>query len=111
GIIEAADGNGQRFGAERLVRLVEQSAGLSAEELIGRLKTELAGFIGMAGWGDDVTALVVKDRALFAENIKESLKEGLEEGANGVNVGTKEPEAQPAGLEVSLEERGEHAGH
>lgn len=111
GIIEAADGNGQRFGAERLVRLVEQSAGLSAEELIGRLKTELAGFTGMAGWGDDVTALVVKDRALFAENIKESLKEGLEEGANGVNVGTKEPEAQPAGLEVSLGERGEHAGH
>ncbi|MCI0405809.1 MAG: SpoIIE family protein phosphatase, partial [candidate division Zixibacteria bacterium] len=63
GIVEASDGLGRRFGVERLVPIIENSAGVSAEALIGRLKTELAGFIGPAGWGDDVTALVLKDKA------------------------------------------------
>ncbi|MGH8003122.1 MAG: PP2C family protein-serine/threonine phosphatase, partial [Limisphaerales bacterium] len=98
GIVEAVDGKGQRFGVERLVGLIENSAELSAEALIGRLKTELAGFVGPAGWGDDVTALAVKDKADTAEN----KDEGLEEGVNGMIVRTGEAEGRAVELEYSL---------
>ncbi len=100
GIVEAGNGSGQRFGTERLAGLIENSAELSAEALIGRLKTELASFIGPAGWGDDVTALAVKDKVLAAEN----KKEGLEEGVDGVYVRAKETETRAEGLEYSLKD-------
>ncbi|MCI0329986.1 MAG: SpoIIE family protein phosphatase [candidate division Zixibacteria bacterium] len=92
GLVEAADSRGSRFGREQLVRLVEDSAGLSAEALISRLKTELAAFVGGGGWGDDVTAVVVKDKAVAAENIIEGFGNGASEnrmGARTVKVETK----------------------
>jgi sigma-B regulation protein RsbU (phosphoserine phosphatase) len=90
GIVEAADGEGRRFGLERLVQTVEHSAELSAEALMGRLKTELADFVGPSGWGDDVTALVVKDKADKAE----TKDVGLEEGLNGTNIRIPETRTQ-----------------
>ena len=99
GIIDAADERGRRFGLEQLVKLMESSAGLSAEAFIGRLKTELAGFIGETGWGDDVTAVVVKDRAIAAENIIGSSEEGASE--NRMDTGSLETAAKTADLEVS----------
>ena len=106
GIIDAADDKGRRFGLEQLVKLMESSTGLSAEAFIGRLKTELAGFIGETGWGDDVTAVVVKDRAIAAENIIGSSEEGASE--NRMDTGSLETAAKTADLEVShieVEER------
>jgi len=99
GIVEAADGNGRRFGLDQLTKLVESSAGLSAEALLGRLKAELAGFVGEPGWADDVTALIVKDKAVAAENITESSAEGASESK--MDAGSLEAEAKTAGLEYS----------
>ncbi len=100
GIVEAADDNGRRFGVDRLVQLIENSAECSAEALIGRLKTELASYAGRAGWADDVTALIVKDKAAAAENITEGFAEGALE--NRMNIKTTEAEARAEGLEYSL---------
>lgn len=100
GIVEAADGNGRRFGVDRLVQLIENSAECSAEALIGRLKTELVNYAGPAGWADDVTALLVKDKVAAAENITEGfVEEALE---NRMNVKTREVEARASGPEFSL---------
>jgi hypothetical protein len=74
---------------------------------VDRLKTELAGFVGPAGWGDDVTTLVVKDKAPAAENSKE----GLAKGADGVKVASERPGAEGAGLEYSIEGSKGNAGH
>jgi len=100
GIIEAANDSGARFGLERLVRLVETSAELSAGALLDRLKAELAGWAGPAGWADDVTAMVVKDMAVAAEN----MTEGFEKVASDkkLDTGDLELETKAKGLEYSL---------
>lgn len=79
GIVEAADGGQKRYGLDRLIRLAEDFAGCSAEELLERLKTDLAAFAGERGWADDVTALVVKNSTVKAEDIKEPAAEGAGE--------------------------------
>jgi serine phosphatase RsbU (regulator of sigma subunit)/anti-sigma regulatory factor (Ser/Thr protein kinase) len=107
GIVEADNGRGERFGMDRLAALVENSIELSAGGVVDRLKTELAGFVGPAGWGDDVTTLVVKDKAPAAENSKE----GLAKGADGVKVASERPGAEAAGLEYSIEGSKGNAGH
>ncbi|HXF49488.1 MAG TPA: SpoIIE family protein phosphatase [Verrucomicrobiae bacterium] len=107
GIVEAANDRGERFGTDRLAGLVGNCVELSAEGLVDRLKTELAGFVGPAGWGDDVTALVVKDKAPAAENSKE----GLAKGVDGVKVASKRPWAEAAGLEYTIEGPKGNAGN
>lgn len=62
GVTEAADAGRNRFGLERLLALVGESAGLSAPELVEKIKEELSLFAGGKSWSDDVTLLVVKDK-------------------------------------------------
>lgn len=102
GIVEAADSGRNRFGIDRLVKLAEAAAQLSAEELIEQVKSELETFTGGNGRADDVTLVVVKKKVSPAS---EKPSEALENGAV-----QKEVDNQPAlaenkkeTLEYSLE--------
>ena len=103
GIVEAADGNQKRYGLDRLTQLVERSAGCSAEELLERLKADLSAFAGEAGWADDVTALVVKDSAVKAEDIKEPAADGASEEEMGDQKLSSKTQDGVHSLEVSEE--------
>jgi len=60
GATEAVDSHEQQFGEERLVRLIKESHGLSASELMERLKAAVVAFCGEAPQFDDITLMVLK---------------------------------------------------
>jgi len=61
GIIDARDGRGERFGEERLSRLVAEYDGASAEGVVEHLRRALADFTPAAG--DDVCLLAARHHA------------------------------------------------
>ncbi len=79
GVTEAADPGRNRFGLERLLALVAESAALSAPELVEKIKEELSLFAGGKGWSDDVTLLVVKDKVSALVAADSDLQEGAAE--------------------------------
>jgi serine phosphatase RsbU (regulator of sigma subunit)/anti-sigma regulatory factor (Ser/Thr protein kinase) len=66
GVTEASDAGRNCFGLERLTLLVRESAGLSAFDLVEKVKEELSLFARGKNWGDDVTLVVVKDTTIPA---------------------------------------------
>lgn len=60
GIWETQNPGGERFGKERLLRLVRDSAGASSSEICARIVTTLAEFRGGTPQRDDVTAVVIR---------------------------------------------------
>jgi serine phosphatase RsbU (regulator of sigma subunit) len=61
GILDARDGNGVRFGEERLSALVADYRGATAEGVVEHLRLALAGFTPAAG--DDVCLLAARHRS------------------------------------------------
>ena len=60
GVTEAQAPNGDFFGLERLLRLIESKACESPEMLLQSIQAEMAGFCQNASGQDDVTLLIVK---------------------------------------------------
>jgi sigma-B regulation protein RsbU (phosphoserine phosphatase) len=61
GVTEAARADGEMFGEERLVTLVESlPAGLAARELVERVLAGLRAFLGEAEAGDDITLMALR---------------------------------------------------
>jgi len=60
GFNEAADGSGEFFGIERLERLIEETAGLSASAIGQRLHAEVEQFSAGHAQEDDQTLIIVK---------------------------------------------------
>ncbi|MBN1762812.1 MAG: SpoIIE family protein phosphatase [Methanomicrobia archaeon] len=67
GVTEAVDAHEQQFGEERLVRLIRESHGLSAQELVERIKETVLAFCGDTPQYDDITLMVLKVGAAEAE--------------------------------------------
>jgi len=63
GICEARDSSDQFFGPERLRKLMENGAGLTAGQICDLIIDEVAKFIHPAARTDDVTLIVAKARA------------------------------------------------
>jgi sigma-B regulation protein RsbU (phosphoserine phosphatase) len=59
GIIEATDLNGTRYGLNRLKDLAVRFGGLSPEEILSLLLTDLHVFTGVSGADDDITICVI----------------------------------------------------
>jgi serine phosphatase RsbU (regulator of sigma subunit) len=60
GLSEAMNARSELFGERRLRDLVEQSEGLSSEEMKERILAEVRGFVGDAAQADDMTLVVLK---------------------------------------------------
>lgn len=60
GLVERANRNGEEFGIERIVRVVEAARGAPAAEVLGRLVGEAREFGHDLPWEDDATVLVVR---------------------------------------------------
>lgn len=62
GVIEAKAESGEMFGVERLKRLIEQNASLSARDLFAKIEAGIKEFIGHAPPFDDLTLMVIRVR-------------------------------------------------
>ncbi|MBS3735342.1 MAG: PP2C family protein-serine/threonine phosphatase [Phycisphaerae bacterium] len=62
GIIEAADGDEERFGTRRLCEHIAEAEGVDAEMLAGRVFTAVDAFSGQAPASDDQTVVVLDRR-------------------------------------------------
>ena len=60
GITEAFDADGELFDDERLKAALAESAGKSAEEILGAVEERLAAFVGSAPPSDDRTIVIAK---------------------------------------------------
>jgi len=60
GLIEARNQAQEKFGAERLERLVTKQHRLDAQELLERIITEVNTFVGAAKRADDISLIVLK---------------------------------------------------
>ncbi len=60
GISEAMDQHGEEFSEQRLIKLVNKHANLSAEDILAAVKSEIDTFTGAAPQHDDFTMVVVK---------------------------------------------------
>jgi serine phosphatase RsbU (regulator of sigma subunit) len=60
GLSEAMNEGAELFGEGRLRRILEESEGLTSEQLRGRILEEVEGFVGAAAPHDDMTMLVLK---------------------------------------------------
>ncbi len=60
GITEARDNEGRFFGRERLSRCILESASLSAEQVIAKVKNEVLEFSHTPAFSDDLTCVAVK---------------------------------------------------
>lgn len=62
GVTEAVNAAGEMFGDERLVKLIEGSASLSADEIKNLVLGEVVAFTSGLPQGDDITLIVLKMR-------------------------------------------------
>lgn len=62
GVSESRNKNDQEFGEERLTKIIEQNAHLSAHDLLNKIVSEVERFTGSAPQFDDFTMVVVKIR-------------------------------------------------
>lgn len=60
GITEAINSKGEQFGLERLIKLIAQNSGLTAQELIDTIKFAVIDFSRGQGQFDDLTLVVLK---------------------------------------------------
>jgi phosphoserine phosphatase RsbU/P len=60
GVTEANRKDGELFGEERLNNVLRMSAGLSAGQLLERIKAETLAFCDGAPQADDITLMVVR---------------------------------------------------
>ena len=60
GIAEAKSGEGEQFGVERAVAVIERNRKLPADEIVAKLFDAVSKFAGRKSLDDDVTAVVVK---------------------------------------------------
>jgi len=60
GVTEAKNSNGDEFGMERLLELIERDKHQPASEMLGRIENALIDFVGNAEQHDDITLLIVK---------------------------------------------------
>lgn len=60
GIIEANDQNGEMFGENRLIELLQESHALPAQALIDRIFNQVRLFTGSQGFSDDVSLVVMR---------------------------------------------------
>lgn len=60
GVVEAEDDHAIEYGEDRLIRVFEASATLSANEIVKRIMADVQLFTGTAPQHDDITCLVVK---------------------------------------------------
>ncbi len=60
GVNEALNENGEQFSEERIGDLLKLNSGLSADEILGVIREEVARFVGQAPQSDDITHLCVK---------------------------------------------------
>ena len=68
GLIEASDPEHEKFGVERLDRLISKQGRLGAEQLLERILAEMEAFIRSAVRTDDVTLLVLKIKGSAPES-------------------------------------------
>ncbi len=60
GVTEAVNNRQEQFGKERLVKVLEESHHLSAQEIMNNIRQELADFTGDQAQFDDITMIVLK---------------------------------------------------
>jgi len=60
GVIEAADGQGKRFGSDALKKIIEENAKKSAGEIVDAVVDEVLNFASKDNLKDDITVLVCK---------------------------------------------------
>lgn len=60
GVSEARDIKGNEFGSERLTKLINDSKGMPAQEIIGSILKDIRQFQGRAVQHDDITIIAVK---------------------------------------------------
>lgn len=87
GIVEARNMEGEMFGAERLLKIVEKQAPKTehAEELFQRISSELTHFIGDHIQDDDMTLIVIRhgDKPATAETAETKDTTQWKEGTEG----------------------------
>ncbi|MEN8139605.1 MAG: SpoIIE family protein phosphatase [Thermodesulfobacteriota bacterium] len=60
GVTEAAGGDGEIFGEERLLELVEKRHHLDLPDLLATIRAEVTAFSGLADFADDFTCIAVR---------------------------------------------------
>jgi hypothetical protein len=60
GVVEAENDRTEEYGEERLLRVLNQNAGLTANEILDRIMADVTLFTGTAPQHDDITCMVVK---------------------------------------------------
>ncbi len=60
GVVEAVNANGEEYDEPRLVRMIDQAAGASPQELLRGLLADLDVFVGNTPQHDDMTCLLLK---------------------------------------------------
>jgi serine phosphatase RsbU (regulator of sigma subunit)/anti-sigma regulatory factor (Ser/Thr protein kinase)/transposase len=76
GITEAMNARREQFGEKRLMELVHQYHGLSADDFMKKLSAELENFTGDFPQNDDITCVAIKENAM-ADDIQFNLRRRL----------------------------------
>jgi serine phosphatase RsbU (regulator of sigma subunit) len=60
GVAEAENGLKEEYGEERMLNVLQSSAGASPDELLHRMMSDLEAFVGPTPQHDDITCMLVK---------------------------------------------------
>jgi phosphoserine phosphatase RsbU/P len=60
GVVEAENDRSDEYGEDRLIRVFNANAGLSADEIIQTVMRDVLAFTGTAPQHDDITCLIAK---------------------------------------------------
>ena len=60
GLSESTNDNGEMFGYERLIKIMEQCSGFSTEKIVSEIRTKLDVHIGDLEYSDDLLIMAIR---------------------------------------------------